>query len=194
MLLDGGNLISPAKKYPGLYAELYLRAFNLMGYDAMNIGPLDLRYGISMIKHLETLADFPLLSADMRSKGTVSQPFIVKDMGEVKVAVIGSIGDPSMITDAPMNLEPIATVIKELVDRLRKQADMVVLMTHMPHDQARVLIQSVGNIDLVLLGNIKQEIVGEMVGTTMMVGPGEKGEMSRSSTSPGIRSKWSSPV
>lgn len=176
MLIDGGDLLSPVKKYPNSYAELYLQSFNLMGYDAMNIGEGELRFGLPLVRHLDQLADFPLLGANTHATDPSWQPFMVKAIAGVRVAVIGIIAHRFPIRYAALSLAPESPVAKELIERLRGQADMIVVAAHMNDNQARDLIQSVAGIDLLLLGHIKKDIPGEMINDTLLVSPGKKGE------------------
>ncbi len=51
-----------AKQIGNLKADLYMKSYNLMGYDAFTPGELDLSFGVGDLIKMSQQAKFPLLS------------------------------------------------------------------------------------------------------------------------------------
>ena len=131
-----------------------------MGYEAMAIGENDLIFlGMDTLKERAKEAKFPFLSANiMEAKAgkTIFAPFIIEEVGDERIAIIG-------VTSASMPqteqdrlgislLDPIGTV-KEYVDMLRKDVDLVIVLSNLGYSIDQQLDQQVKGIDVIVGGN-----------------------------------------
>ena len=101
--MDSGNALFKSPNLPKndnqqlIKAEGIIGIYSKMAFDAVNVGPKDLAGGISFLKDR---GELPWISANLYdSKGlSVFPQFVIKDLGSLKIAVIG-------VTISPLKLE-----------------------------------------------------------------------------------------
>jgi len=125
---------------------------NLMGYDAMALGPLDLSPGPSVLAERMTQAQFPMVSANVKHEGTgelLAEPYVVVSLGQHRVAIVGLTRVPNEPVVGFQILDPIqaATVT---VAEAAQQADTVILLTNLEYDAAISLAENLAEVDLVI--------------------------------------------
>lgn len=129
-----------------------MSGMNLMGYDAMALGPKELSLGGGVLQSRIEEAQFPILSANVlwSSSGQyVGQPYAVLQVGDRRVGVIGLTRLPDMgLADFEL-LEP-KEVLTLVVPQVRAQADSVILLTNLPYRSALDLVQGVPGVDLLV--------------------------------------------
>lgn len=175
LLIDGGDLLEKNKAYQPFYIELYTEAMNLMGYDAFNIGRRELLEGIDGIRHIGAIARFPLISTNLRATPASWEPYVIKTIQGIRIAILGIVspspGLPDTFTFGALN-----ETIKKQVKDLDGKADLFVLNAQASRDEISNLIKQVPEIDLVI--SLKENSVGkdEIIGSTLLLSPGNKGE------------------
>ena len=183
LVLDGGSSLTGswiANKSDG---QVMVEAMNAMGYDGLALGRMDLGIGLDKILELEKQAKFPFLSANLVSK-TDDKPlfkaYTTFERNGVKVGVIGL--SEAEILQAPgvnnkAKLADAAKIVKQYVDELRPQVDLLVLLSHQGIDKDKELVQVVPGIDLVIGGNTRKLMrEPEQVGNTLLMEQGYRGE------------------
>jgi 2',3'-cyclic-nucleotide 2'-phosphodiesterase (5'-nucleotidase family) len=107
------------------------------------------------------LAQFPMLSANAVLSDTgelVAQPYVIRELTpDHRVAIIG-LTDPDVtdlmraIGERPMRvLDPVETA-QRYVDEVSDKADIVIVLSHLGHDQDLVLAERVAGIDAIIGG------------------------------------------
>lgn len=171
LVLDAGNSLVGDQPYTlETKGAISVNAMNRMGYDAMALGPMDLRLGEDTLRQRMKQAQFPFLSANVRIEGggeLLAQDYVVRDIGGHRVAIIG-LTETSTVAGFSI-ADPIAT-IKQLMPEVVRQADIVILLTHTPVSVARQIAAQVAGIDLIVCGGDEPLPVGEMTsGGTLIV-------------------------
>ena len=89
LILDGGNFFqgNPIGLVDG--GKSVIEWMNLIGYDAITLGPNDFILGTENLLELSKIADFPILASNINLENTA--PYIIKNILGVKVAIIGII-------------------------------------------------------------------------------------------------------
>lgn len=153
MLLDAGDALTRnGGGESETTAERVIAGMNLMAYDAMAIGPLELGLGVARLRELVAEAEFPVLSANAVWRATqmpVGEPYAIIDVGARRIGVIGLTRLPSDESADYIVLDPEA-VLGEVVSEVRERADTVVLLTNMRYRSALELAGAVAGIDLVV--------------------------------------------
>jgi 2',3'-cyclic-nucleotide 2'-phosphodiesterase (5'-nucleotidase family) len=152
--------------------EAIVAGMNLMGYDAMALGPKELSLGVNLLRQRMQEAHFPLLSANVlwRDSGElVVEPYVVLPLGPYRVGVIGLTRPPDENLADFEVLDPeesIADHVSEVVE----VADTIVLVTNLGYRTAFELVQAVPEIDLVVAALPGQlpERVERVAGTTTL--------------------------
>jgi len=147
MLIDSGDTIqgTPLEYYHNKKnnapPDPMMLAMNALAYDAMTVGNHEYNFGLKVLEKARSEAKFPWLSANTYDKGTTNthfQPYIVKEVAGVRIAVLGltTPGIPNW-ENAPnyAGLEfkdPLSEAKKWLpVLRGKERADVVVIAMHM---------------------------------------------------------------
>ena len=114
-------------------------AMHHLGYDAMVLGNHEFDE-TPRLKLLKEMNAFPMLSANVYDKGTTNHwatPYIIKNAGKARIAIFGL----SPGTDLKWNVmrggkkyvsvTEVHEAAKTLVPKLRKEADLVIGLTHL---------------------------------------------------------------
>ena len=135
-----------------------LEMMGAMKYDAVILGNNDYVFGTERLVELVDKYSLPLLTANciwpenMKPK-TVAQYKIFKFNG-VKVAVIGT---ASTIlwrqTDNLLKVLPIAQSVDNLLDKIERKADIIVLMTHVRVNRGQMLALNLPRVDIIFGGH-----------------------------------------
>lgn len=143
--LDGGGLLFERLQLnPGELeqakeaAEGLVAGYNLIGYEAVGVGGLDLAGGLDFLKNMAGQAKFAWLSANLVEAGSgkpLFTPFISRQLGETRVAIIGITSDQGQVAGflgATATIQPWATTLAALVPELARSHDFLVLLTDLP--------------------------------------------------------------
>ena len=153
MLLDTGDALTLGGDAESQrLGEEIVAGMNLMGYDAMAIGPHELELGPSTLRQRLADAEFSMLSANVLWSGDnnhVGEPYTILQIGSFRVGVIGL----TRVPDSPLAdftiLAP-GDVLAGLVPEVDGQVDSVIVLTNLSYRSALELAQAVPGIDLVV--------------------------------------------
>ena len=126
-------------------------------FDAWTPGNGDFYDGLGVLGARIKQAGFPTLASNVTLKDTgqcLARPYVIAKAGGVRVAMFG-LCTVHMIPPLEKQLsveEPIATA-RRLVPELRKQADLVVAVTHIGYGEDVRLAEAVAGIDVILGGH-----------------------------------------
>lgn len=137
-VLDAGDMFtgSLSKATEG---SLVFDLYSLIGYDAVNLGNHEFEYGWQILRRVMQRARFPVLNANIFYEGTgvpFSQQYTILQEGDVRIGVIGLMGVDAFINTMMKSnrdglvVRPPADVVQSLVDLVRPEVDLVVLLTH----------------------------------------------------------------
>ncbi len=191
LLIDSGDTIqgTPLEYYHNIKnnqpPDPMMLAMNFLHYDAMTVGNHEYNFGLRVLEKARREARFPWLSANTYDTGTENthfQPYIIKEIGSVRVAILGltTPGIPNW-ENAPNYVgldfrDPLSEAQKWVsLLREKERADLVVVAMHMglgedlrtgevnpgqvPNENEAVTIaRQVPGIDLILMGHTHREI------------------------------------
>jgi len=131
-----------------------------MRVTAVNVGDSDLMQGLTLLRQ-EASRGLPLISANLidRSLGTpVFPPFVIKNVDNIRIAFFGLLS-PDINTAMQKAAggkayikDPIETA-QEITEKLRGQADIIIILSDLGLEQDRELLRRVSGIHLVLGGH-----------------------------------------
>jgi 2',3'-cyclic-nucleotide 2'-phosphodiesterase (5'-nucleotidase family) len=131
LVLDAGNSLTgdrePARGSEGATS---VEVMNLVGYDAMALGPMDLSLGRDVLRQRIAEARFHMLSAnaiDSKTGTLLTEPFTVLGVDTMRVAIIGLSG-PSSGGDIAVG-DPVEGV-RDALSELKAQADLVIVLSN----------------------------------------------------------------
>jgi len=170
LLLDAGDLNTGTPESNFFKAVPDIIGYNYIGYDAMVVGNHEFDHPISILKKQERLANFPFLSANVRTKGgaRLVRPYTIKRFSNFTVGIFGLtlketeiIGNPEHVRD--LVIEDEVKSAQKMVKALRDKVDVLIALVHMGiwDDKARGsrrLAASVKGIDLIIDGHTHTDL------------------------------------
>lgn len=183
-----GQLISSIDRGKSIVA-----AMSMAGYDAMALGNHDFDWGQEELAARAKEAAFPLLTANVVLETTgepppFAKPFVVKDLGLTRVAVIGLTYPSSSIIRAAsvrgLRFGSPVEAVKRYLPEMQRQADVIVALSHLGFEggSARLggdteLANAVPEIDLIVGGHDHQAFrTARAVGETKVFQAGSYSE------------------
>ncbi len=191
MLIDSGDTIqgTPLEYYHNKKnntpPDPMMLAMNALAYDAMTVGNHEYNFGLQVLEKARSEAKFPWLSANTYDKGTTRthyQPYIVREVAGVRIAVLGltTPGIPNW-ENAPnyagLEFKDPLLEAKKWVPVLRgkERADVVVIAMHMgleedlrtgelnpgqvPNENEAIAIaRQVPGVDLIFMGHTHRDV------------------------------------
>ncbi len=168
LALDAGDLLFRSQNIPEnkkeqevKKAELILEGYRQSGYNAINVGDLDLVLGKDFLLEQQKNYQIPFISANIvdKEKGDpIFTPYLTWKIAGLKVGIFGLISDK-------IALKAIGKVIpdlivknhtetaKEMVKKLRKKCDLLICLSHLGIKGDQKLAQEVKGIDIIASGH-----------------------------------------
>jgi 5'-nucleotidase/UDP-sugar diphosphatase len=165
LLLDGGDLNTGRAESNLHKARPDIEGYNAIGYDAMVLGNHEFDNPPDVLKAQMAMARFPFLSANIKTKGgqNLAQPYLFKEFPGFKVAILGLTTRETRMLANPEHVKELlfedeVEIAKELVPRLKQEADVVIALTHAgifesSERGSRRLASEVGGIDIIVDGH-----------------------------------------
>jgi 2',3'-cyclic-nucleotide 2'-phosphodiesterase/3'-nucleotidase len=182
LLVDAGNLFfrkSPTsqarRKDALLKVDVLVRAYEEMGYAAVNVGEKDLIMGLGFLHEIAKMAKFSLVSAnliDRKTRKPVFRPFIREEVSGIKIGITGLIS--RWVNEVLKEKEPYLEVldpldaVKPYVEELRKSCDIVVVLSQLGQRGDRELALEVPGIDVIVGGGWSKRIRYSRIRETIM--------------------------
>jgi 2',3'-cyclic-nucleotide 2'-phosphodiesterase/3'-nucleotidase len=202
LLLDSGDTIqgTPLAYY---YATKDTSApnpimllMNSLNYDAAAVGNHEFNFGLNILWKAKREANFPILAANLeqeyKSGVPYFRPYIIKTIAGVRVGIVGFVTPSVPSWEIPENYRgykflPIVETARRVIPEVRKQADLVVVITHSglgpdpatgasaPADEidgentTLALAEQVPGIDVILFGHTHREVKQMMVNGALLV-------------------------
>lgn len=165
LVLDAGDLNTGRPESNFFKAEPDILGYNYIGYDAMTLGNHEFDKPLSDLKTQMSLADFPFISANVKKAdgSYLTQPYIINDVGGIRVAVFGLTTKETEIVGSPdivkgLVFEDEVTAAKSMVAELDPKSDLIIALVHMGlysdnTKGSRRLAANVPGIDLIIDGH-----------------------------------------
>ena len=140
LVLDGGDSPYNTDLANMSQGQSSVDVMNAQGYDATVLGNHDFDYAFDNLLSLAERAEYAMLSANTYWKdGTYPEqfePYIVKEVGGLKVAIVGLTDDGSKATTHYSNTQDIEfhdhwEVGQQVVDQANAEADLVIMLAHL---------------------------------------------------------------
>lgn len=134
-----------------------IELLNLMGFDAMVMGNHEFDFGQRVLSERLAEARFPVLAANVEGL-TGLAPYVLREVGGVRVAIVGVVADDTPVATHPRNVSGLrflssADVLAGQIPELRKRAEVVIVLSHMGYAADRTLAEQVPGIDLIVGGH-----------------------------------------
>jgi len=160
IILDAGDALFarpqyPKKSFPSekYKAKTFLKAFEEIGCDALNIGEYDLSAGYKFLKSLEKNSTIPFISANLLEKttgNTAFKPYVVIERNGRKIGVIG-ITDHMPITEGDLIKDDYLKTGQKMISKLKTEVDILIMMVNGDIREKDAILDSFKDADYVFL-------------------------------------------
>lgn len=160
LILDGGDSPYNTDIVDHSKGKASVDLMNAQGYDATVLGNHDFDYGFDNLLSLAKRADYAMLSANTFWKDgrypDEFKPYIIKELGGLKVGIVGLTDDLSKLMTHYKNTKEIEfrdqwEVGNKTIKKLEKKVDVIILLAHM-HSHNNKIPEKIKNIDLTVGG------------------------------------------
>ena len=141
ILLDAGDLIGDTMIADLTEGKALITALNHLKYDAMTIGNHEPDFGMNVLRERIADPNFPVIAANLiaeKEESLFTKPYILKQMGEVRVGILGLAYPKTSRTTAAKNVTGVQfqspePALKKFLPRLREEgAEIVVARLNWP--------------------------------------------------------------
>ncbi len=155
LVFDTGNVLfgkDPANSSQG---AIQIQGMNLMGYDAMAWGEIDLGATAETLRERLAEAQFAVLSSNLEAAGRLPiQPYLLKELDGHTAAILAATAPQAAARSGTVGIEltvePPIEAISRTVAGLRSQADIIIVLSNLTHGQNASLAVTVPGIDVIL--------------------------------------------
>ena len=169
LVLDAGDAFQGMPIINISKGEGLIPILEAVGYDAMTIGNHEFDFGFPALQNLETkMTKISMVSANIfkETGGRVFKPYVIKEVGGVKVGIFGLTTPETTYKSHPDNtkgltfMDPVKSA-KSVVAELKPQVDIVIALSHLGvegDDTSIKVAEQVEGIDLIIDGHSHTEM------------------------------------
>ena len=154
---------------------------NIAGYDLFTPGNHDFNYGYQTLLDLAKLADFDVLSANVKKDGApLLKATVVKEIDGIKIGFFGLSTPETLYKTNPLNVaglvfdDPVACAKAAVAELQGQNVDLIVALSHLGTDDASEetsikVAKAVPGIDIIIDGHSHSQYdEGLLVGDTLI--------------------------
>jgi len=181
LLLAAGDMIQGNNWANLSRGESVVELMNAMNFDAMVVGNHEFDFGQDVLKKRISGSRFPVLGANVQGLDGL-KPYGIREINGVKIAVIGIVTEETPVSTHPRNVAGLrfsspAEALGKHLPELRRQADVILVLSHIGHAGDRALAANVKGIDLIVGGHSHTKVMRPArVGNSWVVQAWEHGK------------------
>ena len=149
-----------------------------MGYDAMQLGELDLALDKKDLRSIIDQADFNVLGSniDPRDSDDNWEEYVIKKVGGLRIGIFGELRASLLRKEKAIQEDYFANA-RRMVEILRgKNCDLIICIAHVDDRSAKALPDSVAGIDIVMGGKVAGPMKQvHVVGDSYYINSGDRG-------------------
>ncbi|MFH2071115.1 MAG: redoxin domain-containing protein [Elusimicrobiota bacterium] len=180
--VDTGDTFPPRENK--ILAEYCLKIMESIGYDAVGVGDQEFICGADFL--MKNIKRLPFIASNIQTCDDklcypLAEPYLLKQIGPVSIVFI-SVIDSSVFDLFPddktkqIKTSDYIEYLKQTIPEIRKEADMVVLLSHCGDDTDRKIAEEIPGIDVIIGGHSQTFHKDPLkVGNTIIVQGGENG-------------------
>lgn len=159
--VDVGDMIAGREDFEFIQYKYLLRAYRLMGFDALNVGHREAQLSAAQLRQARKDSPVPLLSANLLDKQTgkpLLDAYRVVQRNGRTIALVGVL-DPRGLGEnlgEGLAVEKMEVALARILPELRAKADLVVLLAFTDETTLAALAREFYELDVVLGGKVTQ--------------------------------------
>ncbi|MCU1337054.1 MAG: metallophosphoesterase [Bryobacterales bacterium] len=134
---------------------------NSLGIDVNCLGNHEFDYGWWRIRDFMQIANFPTVGAnavDASGNRLVNPPYVIRDAGGMRVAVIGALLEDILNSTTldrlgPYHAAPTVETLRPIVAEAKQRADMVIVLAHLERTEAESILRALPDVSVVVIGH-----------------------------------------
>src|SRR5262245_53186531 len=132
---------------------------NLFGIDVNTLGNHEFDYGWRRILDYLKVTRIPMVNANVindRGERLIDQAYVVRDVGGVRVAIVGALLEnlPVRATEmGPWRVAPVVDSLRPAVAEAKQRADLVVVLAHFRLRDAQDVLAQLPDVGIVVFGH-----------------------------------------
>jgi 2',3'-cyclic-nucleotide 2'-phosphodiesterase (5'-nucleotidase family) len=134
---------------------------NSLGIDVNCLGNHEFDYGWRRILDFMRVASFPTVSAntmDASGNRLVNPPYLIRDAGGMRIAVIGALLEKVLETTTldrlgPFHAAPTVETLRPIVAEAKQRADMVIVLGHLEKTEAESILRELPDVSIAAIGH-----------------------------------------
>jgi hypothetical protein len=160
--LDAGNAVAGPADYQVLYHRKMLKAFEMLGFDALNLGAKEAGLNSSDIKELIDISQVPFVSAnvlDKRTEKPIAAPYVILKTPTMRKVAVTGVVDPASLRGSlgqGLAVEDMFTALTRVVPEVKKKADVIILLAFASELKLSEISRRFYEIDMILGGDVSQ--------------------------------------
>lgn len=184
VFIDGGDTIQGSGPAAWTEGKVVVEPMNAIGLDVAIPGNWSVAYGAAAWKTRSAEFNYKMVAANMADDAgnQLHDPYVIREINGVRMGIIG-FTEPAIPTrQPPFMSEGLgfqgAEVLQPLIDELRneKNADLIVVATHIGLPKAVSLAESLVGVDIMLSSDTHERTYDPIIrGDTWIVEPGAFG-------------------
>jgi 5'-nucleotidase / UDP-sugar diphosphatase len=163
LVLSGGDMWTGPAISTWTQGEAMAAVMNAMDYSAAAIGNHEFDFKIEGLNARIEQSEFPFLSANIRNKTTgeipdFATPFIVKQVNDIKIGVIGLTTTSTPLSTFPDHVEDYnfinyETALQEFVPKMKQAgAELLIIAGHICYPEIMNLLASAKELGITMIG------------------------------------------
>jgi hypothetical protein len=183
IVLSAGAFAPHADNFGDLAVGVQLEALSIMKYDAITLGDRELALGPEILQQHIGVNRSPVVCSNLRYQGSYLWDKVkVIQRGGVRIGILGMV-DPVRVQQAangvpsPWTIDDGLRVVKPLLDSLKHQVDVVLLLSQLGFWNTLELLDQCPQIEVAVVGN-EGKTVREPIhyGNSLVVMSGNRGQ------------------
>jgi len=171
LVVDGGDLFGNRTKNDQHQTRFLCEMTGELGYDAIGLGERDLNFGLGFLKEMIDKYDLPFTNANVKDADTgelILPEYLVAERSGIRYGLVSVLGPQNKIVTMTAGEEnfvvedPVA-VLRELIPRLRKEVDTIILVGHLGDQETETVVKEVKGIDMAVMGHTYKNINNERI-------------------------------
>lgn len=159
--VDVGDALAGAADYERIQYGYIQRAFELLGYEALNLGHREAQLSAAQLRELRASSPVPMVSANLLERATgvpLFESYRIVHRGAWRIALVG-VMDARGLGDnlgEGLTVEAPEVALGKLLPKLKGKADCIVLMAFTDEESMAALARQFYEIDVILGGKVRQ--------------------------------------
>ncbi|MFZ5449751.1 MAG: bifunctional metallophosphatase/5'-nucleotidase [Thermodesulfobacteriota bacterium] len=173
LLLAAGDMIQGGPWANMFKGKSVIEVMNAMKFDAMVVGNHEFNFGLEALKDRIAQANFPILGANVEGFPGL-KPYVIKKINGIRIGIIGVVTEDTVHQNprnvAGLNFTSPESAIHKYLPELKRQADIIVVLSHCGYPVDRKLAATITGIEVIVGGHTHTKLLHpEKIGDTIIV-------------------------